>query len=155
MKYRKYKYLLSFHLHFPFQPHYDVGILLTIVLAILTIVLIFAFRYKCKSNRTWVSESHNAGRSVRLSETRVSVDYVWMYCSAGDLIKVFLTLALCACRTLSISRPCGPLADWRPKPTTLRAALALSTTVPPGGQQAAPTRAPSVLSAWRSSRTGR
>lgn len=44
-------------LHFPFQPHYDVGILLTIVLAILTIVLIFALRYKCKSNRTWVSES--------------------------------------------------------------------------------------------------
>lgn len=41
----------------PFQPHYDVGILLTIVLAILTIVLIFAFRYKCKSNRTWVSET--------------------------------------------------------------------------------------------------
>lgn len=39
----------------PSQPHYDVGILLTIVLAILTIVLIFAFRYKCKSNRTWVS----------------------------------------------------------------------------------------------------
>ena len=33
------------------------GILLTIILAILTIVLIFAFRYKCKSNRTWVSET--------------------------------------------------------------------------------------------------
>lgn len=40
------------------------GILLTIVLAILTIVLIFAFRYKCKSNRTWVSESNNVGKSV-------------------------------------------------------------------------------------------
>lgn len=40
---------------FALQPHYDVSILLTIVLVILTIVLIFAFRYKCKSNRTWVS----------------------------------------------------------------------------------------------------
>uniref|UniRef100_A0A3Q0S118 RING-type E3 ubiquitin transferase n=1 Tax=Amphilophus citrinellus TaxID=61819 RepID=A0A3Q0S118_AMPCI len=36
----------------PKWPHYDVGILLTIVLAVLTIILIFAFRYKCKSNRT-------------------------------------------------------------------------------------------------------
>lgn len=52
--------LVLLYLHFPFQPHYDVGILLTIVLAILTIVLIFALRYKCKSNRTWVSESHCA-----------------------------------------------------------------------------------------------
>lgn len=58
---------------FLFQPHYDVGILLTIVLAILTIVLIFAFRYKCKSNRTWVSESSTA-TSIKPPGTRVSVD---------------------------------------------------------------------------------
>lgn len=75
MKYTKYKYLLLISF---FQPHYDVGILLTIVLAILTIVLIFAFRYKCKSNRTWVSESHKAGRSMKFSETTVAVDSVWV-----------------------------------------------------------------------------
>lgn len=34
------------------------GILLTIIIAILTIVLIFAVRYKCKTNRTWVSGRH-------------------------------------------------------------------------------------------------
>lgn len=126
-----------------FQPHYDVGILLTIVLAILTIVLIFAFRYKCKSNRTWVSESNDAG--VTGSST-VQLDVFYIFS---------LTLAPCACRTLSISRPCGPLVDWRPKPTAPRAAQALSATVRPGGRPAAPTRAPSVRSAWRSSRTGR
>lgn len=79
MKYIKYKYLLFISF---FQPHYDVGILLTIVLAILTIVLIFAFRYKCKSNRTWVSESHKAGRRMlevcKFSETAVAVDSVWV-----------------------------------------------------------------------------
>lgn len=53
------KYLLCFFLlYFPLKQHYDVGILLTIVIAILTIVLIFAFRYKCKTNRTWVSGRH-------------------------------------------------------------------------------------------------
>lgn len=41
---------------FYFQLHYDVSILLTIILVIFTIVLIFVFRYKCKSNRTWVSD---------------------------------------------------------------------------------------------------
>lgn len=46
------------------------GILLTIVLAILIIVLIFALRYKCKSNRTWVSDS----KSVKLTETKVPID---------------------------------------------------------------------------------
>ena len=48
------------------------GILLTIVLAILTIVLIFALRYKCKSNRTWVSGS----KSVKLAETEVPIDWL-------------------------------------------------------------------------------
>ncbi|XP_059207457.1 E3 ubiquitin-protein ligase RNF43 isoform X1 [Centropristis striata] len=48
----------------PRWPHYDVGILLTIVLAILTIVLIFAFRYKCKSNRTWDSVHQQTMRAI-------------------------------------------------------------------------------------------
>uniref|UniRef100_A0A672G637 RING-type E3 ubiquitin transferase n=1 Tax=Salarias fasciatus TaxID=181472 RepID=A0A672G637_SALFA len=51
---------------------FDVGILLTIVLAILTIVLIFAFRYKCKSNRTWVSHRRRAGE--RTEGRRASAD---------------------------------------------------------------------------------
>ncbi|XP_042372644.1 E3 ubiquitin-protein ligase RNF43-like, partial [Plectropomus leopardus] len=53
----------------PWQ-HYDVGILLTIVLAILTIVLIFAFRYKCKSNRTWDSVHQQTMRAISRLETK-------------------------------------------------------------------------------------
>ncbi|TWW74112.1 E3 ubiquitin-protein ligase RNF43 [Takifugu flavidus] len=34
------------------MPHYDMGIVLTIVLAVLTIVLIFALRYKCRTRFT-------------------------------------------------------------------------------------------------------
>lgn len=73
--------MLSFHPLLILQPH-DVGILLTIVLAILTIVLIFAFRSKCKSNRTWVSESNNLGRSVKLTEMRLTVDRLHFGCAA-------------------------------------------------------------------------
>ncbi|XP_033833762.1 E3 ubiquitin-protein ligase RNF43 [Periophthalmus magnuspinnatus] len=51
-------------------PHYDVGILLTIVLAILTIILIFAFRYKCKSNRTWDSVHQQTMRAISRLETK-------------------------------------------------------------------------------------
>ncbi|XP_035480935.1 E3 ubiquitin-protein ligase RNF43 isoform X2 [Scophthalmus maximus] len=51
-------------------PHYDVGILLTIILAILTIVLIFAFRYKCKSNRTWDSVHQQTMRAISRLETK-------------------------------------------------------------------------------------
>ncbi|KAM6984273.1 E3 ubiquitin-protein ligase RNF43 isoform 1-T3 [Tautogolabrus adspersus] len=51
-------------------PHYDVGILLTIVLAIVTIVLIFAFRYKCKSNRTWDSVHQQTMRAIGRLETK-------------------------------------------------------------------------------------
>ncbi|XP_032389564.1 E3 ubiquitin-protein ligase RNF43 isoform X2 [Etheostoma spectabile] len=54
----------------PTWPHYDVGILLTIVLAILTIVLIFAFRYKCKSNRTWDSVHQQTMRAISRLETK-------------------------------------------------------------------------------------
>ncbi|XP_068457383.1 E3 ubiquitin-protein ligase RNF43 [Clinocottus analis] len=53
----------------PRWPHYDVGILLTIVLAILTIVLIFAFRYKCKSNRTWDSVHQQTMQAIGRLET--------------------------------------------------------------------------------------
>lgn len=54
----------------PKWPHYDVGILLTIVLVILTIVLIFAFRYKCKSNRTWDSVHQQTMRAISRLETK-------------------------------------------------------------------------------------
>ncbi|XP_013878564.1 E3 ubiquitin-protein ligase RNF43 isoform X2 [Austrofundulus limnaeus] len=54
----------------PKWPHYDVSILLTIVLVILTIVLIFAFRYKCKPNRTWDSVHQQTMRAIGRLETR-------------------------------------------------------------------------------------
>ncbi|KAK0143207.1 E3 ubiquitin-protein ligase RNF43 [Merluccius polli] len=54
----------------PKWHHYDVGILLTIVLAILTIVMIFAFRYKCKSNRTWDSVHQQTMRAISRLETK-------------------------------------------------------------------------------------
>ncbi|CAK6971833.1 E3 ubiquitin-protein ligase RNF43 isoform X2 [Scomber scombrus] len=62
-------------------PHYDVGILLTIVLAILTIVLIFAFRYKCKSNRTWDSVHQQTMRAINRLETKT---YNSQGCSASQ-----------------------------------------------------------------------
>ncbi|KAM4727272.1 E3 ubiquitin-protein ligase RNF43 isoform 2-T2 [Anableps anableps] len=55
----------------PKWPHYDVSILLTIVLVILTIILIFAFRYKCKSNRTWDSVHQQTMRAISRLETRI------------------------------------------------------------------------------------
>lgn len=59
------------------------GILLTIVLAILTIVLIFAFRYKCKSNRTWVSEWCKCVSGFSL---------IWVYSSVSKVTVPFLCL---------------------------------------------------------------
>lgn len=51
-------------------PHYNVGILLTIVLAVVFIVLIFAFRYKCKSNRAWDSVHQQTMRAISRLETK-------------------------------------------------------------------------------------
>ncbi|XP_061658724.1 E3 ubiquitin-protein ligase RNF43 isoform X2 [Syngnathoides biaculeatus] len=57
----------------PRWPHYDVGILLTIVLAVLTIILIFAFRYKCKANRTWDSVHQQTMRAINRLETKTYI----------------------------------------------------------------------------------
>uniref|UniRef100_H3CT11 RING-type domain-containing protein n=1 Tax=Tetraodon nigroviridis TaxID=99883 RepID=H3CT11_TETNG len=54
----------------PRWPHYDVGIVLTIVLAILTIILIFALRYKCRSNRTWDSVHQQTRQAISRLETK-------------------------------------------------------------------------------------
>ncbi|CAB1316875.1 unnamed protein product [Coregonus sp. 'balchen'] len=52
------------------RPHYDVVVLLTIVLAILAILSIFAFRYRSKSNRTWDSVHQQTMRAISRLETR-------------------------------------------------------------------------------------
>ncbi|XP_061559157.1 E3 ubiquitin-protein ligase RNF43 isoform X2 [Phycodurus eques] len=65
----------------PRWPHYDVGILLTIVLAILTIILIFAFRYKCKANRTWDSVHQQTMRAINRLETKA---YISQGCSGSQ-----------------------------------------------------------------------
>ncbi|XP_057676130.1 E3 ubiquitin-protein ligase RNF43 [Corythoichthys intestinalis] len=57
----------------PTWPHYDVGILLTIVLAVLMIILIFAFRYKCKTNRTWDSVHQQTIRAISRLETKTYI----------------------------------------------------------------------------------
>ncbi|XP_061819275.1 E3 ubiquitin-protein ligase RNF43 [Nerophis lumbriciformis] len=62
----------------PKWPHYDVGILLTVVLAVLTIVLIFAFRYKCKSNRTWDTAHQQTVNAISRLETKT---YISQGCS--------------------------------------------------------------------------
>nr|XP_043898704.1 E3 ubiquitin-protein ligase RNF43 isoform X1 [Solea senegalensis] len=62
-------------------PHYDVGILLTVFLAILTIVLIFAFRYKCKPNRTWDSVHQQTVRAISRLETKT---YISQGCSGSQ-----------------------------------------------------------------------
>ncbi|XP_023688897.1 E3 ubiquitin-protein ligase RNF43 [Paramormyrops kingsleyae] len=54
----------------PKWPHYDVGILLTVVLAVLAIIMIFAFRYRCKSNRNWDSVHQQTMRAISQLETR-------------------------------------------------------------------------------------
>ncbi|XP_030648559.1 E3 ubiquitin-protein ligase RNF43 [Chanos chanos] len=54
----------------PKWPPYDVGILLTVVLAVLAIVMIFAFRFRCRSNRTWDSVHQQTMRAISRLETR-------------------------------------------------------------------------------------
>ncbi|KAJ8343000.1 hypothetical protein SKAU_G00329280 [Synaphobranchus kaupii] len=54
----------------PKWPHYDVSILLTVVLAVLAIIMIFAFRYRCKSNRTWDTVHQQTMRAIGRLETR-------------------------------------------------------------------------------------
>ncbi|XP_029704445.1 E3 ubiquitin-protein ligase RNF43-like [Takifugu rubripes] len=54
----------------PRWPHYDMGIVLTIVLAVLTIVLIFALRYKCRSSRTWDSVHQQTRQAISRLETK-------------------------------------------------------------------------------------
>ncbi|XP_061105388.1 E3 ubiquitin-protein ligase RNF43 [Conger conger] len=54
----------------PQWPHYDVTILLTVVLAVLAIIMIFAFRYRCKSNRTWDTVHQQTMRAIGRLETR-------------------------------------------------------------------------------------
>ncbi|XP_030603199.1 E3 ubiquitin-protein ligase RNF43 [Archocentrus centrarchus] len=65
----------------PKWPHYDVGILLTIVLAVLTIILIFAFRYKCKSNRTLDSVHQQTMRAISRLEIKI---YTSQGCSGSQ-----------------------------------------------------------------------
>uniref|UniRef100_A0A3P9MJM4 RING-type E3 ubiquitin transferase n=1 Tax=Oryzias latipes TaxID=8090 RepID=A0A3P9MJM4_ORYLA len=61
--------------------HYDVSILLTIILVIFTIVLIFVFRYKCKSNRTWDSVHQQTVQAINRLETKT---YSTQNCSGSQ-----------------------------------------------------------------------
>ncbi|XP_077078598.1 E3 ubiquitin-protein ligase RNF43 isoform X1 [Siphateles boraxobius] len=54
----------------PKWPHYDVGILLTVALAVLAIIMIFALRFRCRSNRTWDSVHQETMRAISRLETR-------------------------------------------------------------------------------------
>ncbi|KAJ8412388.1 hypothetical protein AAFF_G00127240 [Aldrovandia affinis] len=65
----------------PKWPHYDVGILLTVVLAVLAIIMIFAFRYRCKSNRNWDTVHQQTVRAIGRLETRT---YTTPGCSGGQ-----------------------------------------------------------------------
>ncbi|XP_051750563.1 E3 ubiquitin-protein ligase RNF43 isoform X2 [Ctenopharyngodon idella] len=60
----------------PKWPPYDVGILLTVALAVLAIIMIFALRFRCRSNRTWDSVHQETMRAISRLETR-------MYSSQG------------------------------------------------------------------------
>ncbi|XP_073697441.1 E3 ubiquitin-protein ligase RNF43 [Garra rufa] len=51
-------------------PHYDVGILLTVALVVLAIIMIFALRFRCRSNRTWDSVHQQTMRAISRLETR-------------------------------------------------------------------------------------
>uniref|UniRef100_A0A673JSL1 RING-type domain-containing protein n=1 Tax=Sinocyclocheilus rhinocerous TaxID=307959 RepID=A0A673JSL1_9TELE len=52
------------------QPYYDVGILLTVALVVLAIIMIFALRFRCRSNRTWDSVHQQTMRAISRLETR-------------------------------------------------------------------------------------
>ncbi|XP_022521547.1 E3 ubiquitin-protein ligase RNF43 isoform X2 [Astyanax mexicanus] len=62
-------------------PPYDVGILLTVVLVVLAIIMIFAFRSRCRSNRTWDSVHQQTMRAISRLETRT---YSSQGCSGGS-----------------------------------------------------------------------
>ncbi|XP_037125402.1 E3 ubiquitin-protein ligase RNF43 [Syngnathus acus] len=68
----------------PRWPYYDVVILLTIFLAVVTIILIFAFRYKCKSNRTWDSVHQQTMRAISRLETKT---YISQGCSSSQRLR--------------------------------------------------------------------
>lgn len=87
---------------------------------------------------------------------RINADFFFLHLiQKKDGLIWFAYFALCAFRTQFIRRPGRPSAAWRPKPTTLSAAQALTASELLGGQQAAQTQVPSVQSAWRSSRMAR
>ncbi|XP_017541189.1 E3 ubiquitin-protein ligase RNF43 [Pygocentrus nattereri] len=54
----------------PKWPHYDVGIMLTVVVAVLVFIMFFAFRSRCRSNRTWDSVHQQTMRAISRLETR-------------------------------------------------------------------------------------
>ncbi|XP_047665238.1 E3 ubiquitin-protein ligase RNF43 isoform X1 [Tachysurus fulvidraco] len=60
---------------------YEVGILSTVVLVVLAIVMIFAFRSRCRSNRTWDSVHQQTMRAISRLETRT---YSSQGCSGGS-----------------------------------------------------------------------
>uniref|UniRef100_A0A8C1NUD4 RING-type E3 ubiquitin transferase n=1 Tax=Cyprinus carpio TaxID=7962 RepID=A0A8C1NUD4_CYPCA len=51
-------------------PYYDVGILLTVALVVLSIIMIFVLRFRCRSNRTWDSVHQQTVRAISRLETR-------------------------------------------------------------------------------------
>ncbi|KAG9339759.1 hypothetical protein JZ751_022425, partial [Albula glossodonta] len=55
--------------------------MLTVVLAVLAIIMIFAFRYRCKSNRNWDSVHQQTVRAIGRLETRT---YTSPGCSGGQ-----------------------------------------------------------------------
>ncbi|XP_035290948.1 E3 ubiquitin-protein ligase RNF43 [Anguilla anguilla] len=68
----------------PEWAHYDVSILLTVVLAVVAIVMIFALRYRCKSNRNWDSVHQQTMRAIGRLETRT---YASPGCSGSQRLR--------------------------------------------------------------------
>ncbi|XP_051523451.1 E3 ubiquitin-protein ligase RNF43-like isoform X2 [Myxocyprinus asiaticus] len=62
--------LIDIMMETPKWPHYDVGILLTVALAVVAIIMIFALRFHCRSNRTWDSVHQQTMRVISRLETR-------------------------------------------------------------------------------------
>ncbi|KAG7471270.1 hypothetical protein MATL_G00122920 [Megalops atlanticus] len=54
----------------PLWPHYDLGILLTVVLAVLAVAVIFAVHFRHKSKRNWDSFHQQTMRAIGRLETR-------------------------------------------------------------------------------------
>ncbi|XP_051981876.1 E3 ubiquitin-protein ligase RNF43-like isoform X1 [Xyrauchen texanus] len=79
--------LIDIKMETPKWPHYDVGILLTVAMAVVAIIIIFALRFRCRSTRTWDSVHQQTMCAISRLETRT---YSSQGCSGSQRSRMAL-----------------------------------------------------------------